>query len=252
MGEMKRKILLVYAHPDDESFSIGGTLPLLKKKGVEIKLLCATRGEAGKPGDPPFCRPWELGEVRTAELKCAAKILGIKEIFFLGLRDGMLAQSSLRFLSDLISPILQYESPDVVITFAPNGISGHDDHVMISRATHQAFRRYMKEINHPVKFYNSTLPQSLVENLKAKGLMRQNFKRPVGGTSDDQITLVVDIQKTLPVKIKALQCHKTQHKDWERFLKRRELGFTNHEYFVLRETTIKKPKQKEADFFEGL
>ncbi|MBI1869451.1 PIG-L family deacetylase [Candidatus Gottesmanbacteria bacterium] len=226
------KIVLVYAHPDDESFSVGGTLAKYKHRAENVSLICATRGEAGSCGDPALCKPWELGEVRSKELKRAAKILGIKNIYFLGLRDATLAQFTTDFLAKLIVPILKDEKPDVVITFAPTGISGHNDHIKISQVAKKAFQEYSKK-NRLSKLYYSTLPESIIQTLRREGLIRNVFSRPFAGTKDEKITTKVAVKKFLPTKFKALKCHKTQHKDWERFIKRMHKGLSDFEYFVL-------------------
>ena len=84
----KRKILAVLAHPDDESFGMGGTLAYYAKKGYEVYLVCATRGEAGMM-DPEHLGDFKsIAEKREAELRCAAQILGLKEVFFLDYRDS--------------------------------------------------------------------------------------------------------------------------------------------------------------------
>ena len=70
-------LLAVFAHPDDETFRPGGTLALLARRGVEVHVLTATRGEAGSCGDPPLCSPEELPAVRESELRCACAALGL-------------------------------------------------------------------------------------------------------------------------------------------------------------------------------
>src|SRR5512145_728782 len=89
--KMNRKILLLLAHPDDETFGPGGTIAKYAREGAEVHLATATRGEAGMVGDPPLTDREHLGEVRTAELLAAAGLLGIAKVHFLGFRDGELA-----------------------------------------------------------------------------------------------------------------------------------------------------------------
>lgn len=252
---MRQKLMIVYAHPDDESFSIGGTLAKYKDRKIDIRLICATRGEAGSAGNPPICLPWEIGEARTRELKAAAKILGIGKIYFPGMRDGTLARFSTPFLSSIIQPILEYEKPEVIVSFAETGISGHEDHIAISQGATDAVKKYLKKAQQKIKYYHSTIPQSVVAEMRAKGLVRQIFNRPFAGTPDEKITTVIDIKSTYQTKIKALKCHRTQHQDWERFLKRIELGissFAMSEYYVLQSTNFAMPKDKETDLFQGL
>jgi len=85
---MTKTILAVLAHPDDETFGLGGTIALYAQKGYEVYYVCATRGEAGI-AEAEFLKGYEnAAEMRTAELMRAAKILGLKDVFFLGYRDS--------------------------------------------------------------------------------------------------------------------------------------------------------------------
>jgi LmbE family N-acetylglucosaminyl deacetylase len=85
---MTKTILAVLAHPDDESFGLGGTLALYAQKGYDTYLVCATRGEAGTV-DASYLNGFkDTAELRTGELLRAAKILGLRDVFFLGYRDS--------------------------------------------------------------------------------------------------------------------------------------------------------------------
>ena len=85
---MTKTILAVLAHPDDESFGLGGTLALYARKGYNTYYVCATRGEAGTV-DEEYMRGFSsTAEMRTDELMRAAQQLGLKDVFFLGYRDS--------------------------------------------------------------------------------------------------------------------------------------------------------------------
>ena len=88
---MNPALLAVFAHPDDESFGTGGTLAKYATNGTRVVLACATRGEVGEIGDPALARREILGAAREAELRCAARRLGVHEIRFLGYRDSGMA-----------------------------------------------------------------------------------------------------------------------------------------------------------------
>ena len=88
------KALFIFAHPDDETLSSGGTIAKLFKKEVDVKLITLTKGESGECGTPPFCQQDEVGKTRENELRQAAKILGISKIYFLGYKDGFLIKKS--------------------------------------------------------------------------------------------------------------------------------------------------------------
>ena len=85
---MTKTILAVLAHPDDESFGIGGTLALYASKGCDTYLVCATRGEVGTVDEEHLNGFKDIAELRTTELMRAAKHLGLKNVFFLGYRDS--------------------------------------------------------------------------------------------------------------------------------------------------------------------
>ena len=85
---MTKTILAVLAHPDDESFGLGGTLALYASKGFDTYLICATRGEVGTVDEEHLNGFKDIAELRTGELMRAAKHLGLKDVFFLGYRDS--------------------------------------------------------------------------------------------------------------------------------------------------------------------
>lgn len=134
MQIIQKRILAILAHPDDESFAIGGTLAKYARLGVQVFLLCATRGEAGISG----VHSEEAGAIRERELRIAAQHLGI-DVIFLDYHDGELASAPRAILVETISGWIQRIQPQVIITFGPDGISGHPDHVTISHAVAAAY-----------------------------------------------------------------------------------------------------------------
>src|SRR5438105_3415667 len=90
---MPTRLLLVFAHPDDESFVAAGLSRRYADAGAHIALVTATRGEAGSRGDPPLCAEEELPALREAELREAAALLGIGDIHLLGYHDQHLADT---------------------------------------------------------------------------------------------------------------------------------------------------------------
>ena len=152
--EMKsetKKILVVLAHPDDESFGMGGTLALYARQGVDVRLVCATRGEVGEV-DPEFKETIKSAAcLRTQELQCAVKALGLSELIFLNYRDsGMpgsednhhpraLAAQPVEKVAAEVAHLIREVRPQVVLTFDPIGGYRHPDHIAIQQATVQAF-----------------------------------------------------------------------------------------------------------------
>jgi len=135
MSELKpKRMLVILAHPDDESFAVGGTLAKYAHQDVQVILLCATRGEAGIPG----VKPEEAGDIRERELRKAAEHLG-NEVYFLGYPDGELANTNPETLLETIACWIDLVHPQVILTFGPEGVSGHPDHVTISHTVTQAY-----------------------------------------------------------------------------------------------------------------
>ncbi|MCL6096810.1 MAG: PIG-L family deacetylase [Patescibacteria group bacterium] len=226
------KFLFVFAHPDDETFSSGGTIAKLTAAKHKVKLITATKGEAGEPGNPPITTREKIGEVREQELRRAAKILGISDIFFLGFIDGKVRYARNKKLEGKILSIFKKEKPDVIITFDKTGGSNHPDHKAIGKATTNVFFDYKGLVDKHVRLYHTAMPRSFVKEFEKQGLGYNAFGK-VRGVADKNITTLVDIEKTLNTKIKALKEHKTQHQDWERFLKRMGKIKFQYEFFKL-------------------
>lgn len=134
------RLLAVLAHPDDESFGVGGTIAKSAAQGVEVFLLTATRGEGGRfrghrPGDPQHPGRSALANIREAELRAAAAILGVREVSLLDYPDGCLDGVNPRQAVATIVMHLRRIRPDVVVTFGPDGAYGHPDHIAISQLT---------------------------------------------------------------------------------------------------------------------
>lgn len=144
-------LLAVLAHPDDESFGMGGTLALYARRGVAVHLICATRGEVGEVPPGMLEGFQSIGDLREHELRCAASQLGLTEVHFLGYRDsgmagspqnthpGALAATPVDEVAARVTRLVRQIRPQVVITFDPNGGYHHPDHVAIHRATVRAF-----------------------------------------------------------------------------------------------------------------
>jgi LmbE family N-acetylglucosaminyl deacetylase len=152
MENKQRSLLAVLAHPDDESFGMGGTLALYAKRGVSVHLICATRGEVGDV-DPRLLEGFpSIGDLREHELRCAAEHLGLAGVYFLGYRDsGMpgspdnrhpdaLAAAPLEEVAARVTELIRRLRPQVVLTFDPIGGYRHPDHVAIQQATVRSFQ----------------------------------------------------------------------------------------------------------------
>ena len=126
-------ILLILAHPDDESFYAAGTIGKHIQAGIRVAVLCATRGERGSTAD--LCSIEELPRVREAELRAAALRLGIAahDVHFLDYEDQKVALAAPGQIRREIAQVIRRLQPEVVITFNPNEPRQHVDHVAIAR-----------------------------------------------------------------------------------------------------------------------
>ena len=253
-----KNILLVFAHPDDESFTSAGTVVKMVKAGWQIHLICATKGDAGMRG--PHEETADVGTLREKELDESSKIVGISSITHLGYRDGKMSDINPGELEDILYKKLLELHPDIVITFEPNGISNHPDHMKICLSTTFAFQKYAHVVlsaeppgnrdpkrrllhqKKPLattivlpKLYYACMPAGIVKFLiEKKVLPKESFGKPFRGVEDKTVTTVIDISKFATKKIQALKAHVTQTSDVERFLSMKNHPLLSQEYFVLR------------------
>lgn len=247
-------LLAVYAHPDDESFVPGGTIARYAFEGARVTLVCATRGEEGMVGDPPLSDRASLGECRQDELLGSCKVLGIDRICFLDLQDGRLNAYPHPDVEGKIVEMIRLVKPQVVITFGPEGITGHHDHIAISHFTTDAFfdasrpdrypelKEYGLDVYQPAKLYYSVLPKNLAESLTFK----------LRGVEEEKVTAVIDVSRYKHVKRDALFCHRTQLPDFRKFSEQDFDKIFTIEYFSLAHSNLPHQKKKENDLFEGL
>jgi len=146
----KKTIMFFGAHPDDESFGPGGTLAQYALAGARVYCVCATRGEAGTV-DEKYLRGRSVSEVRSAEMACAARALGLTDVVYLGYRDsGMIgaAENShpealmtipMEEIAGRMVNVIRELKPDIIITHDAGGGYGHPDHIAVHRAVVNAF-----------------------------------------------------------------------------------------------------------------
>lgn len=224
-----RRILAVFAHPDDESFGPGGTLAYYAKKECEIHILCATKGEAGRG----------TGQMREKELLEAAKTLGVKKVEFLNFRDGELSNSKYHELADKILKKIKSFKPDIVVTFENLGVSGHLDHITVSLATTFAFIKQKTT----KKLYYYCIP-----DWRAR-LFKKYFIYFPSGYKEKEITTEIDITSVWETKILAMRNHVSQLKDVSKIL-RKSKGLPKIEHFIRFDEENIKIGLKETDFFD--
>lgn len=206
-----RKVLAFFAHPDDESFGPGGTITKWAKAGAEIQIVCATKGELG--GD---------GAIRENELREAAKVMGVSYVEFLDHQDGHIDNACLASLEEVFMQRIEIFKPDTLITFNHNGVSGHLDHIAVSSATTQAFRK-------------TTIPQRLYYYALCKSQtshMKNYFIYFPEGYEKEEIDEIVDISAIWDTRMEAVHKHASQEHDIQNFLKSFET--VREEYFLIR------------------
>jgi len=234
-----RRLLAVFAHPDDETFGAGGTLALYAQRGASVHLVCATRGEVGEA--PPDLKGFPtVGAMRESELRCAAGILGLAGVHFLGYRDsGMpgspdnthpqaFAAAPVEETARATALYIRKLRPQVVMTFDPIGGYRHPDHIAAHRATVEAFRLAADpgwilagaEPYQSQKLYFHTFPHAFlrwgVRLLRLLGRDPSHFgkNRDIDLAAlvnvDFPVHAKIDIRTVLEIKEKASACHSSQ------------------------------------------
>jgi LmbE family N-acetylglucosaminyl deacetylase len=277
-------LLSVLAHPDDESFGMGGTLALYARRGVAVHLVCATRGEVGEV-EPDFLQNYQsIGDLRQDELGCAAGKLGLAGVHFLGYRDsGMagspenqhpeaLAAAPLDEVAAKVTCYIRRLRPQVVLTFDPIGGYRHPDHIAIHQATVKAFYAagdpavYPSEYPpyQPQKLYFHTFPRGWLT--WAVRLMPLFGKDPRRFGQNEDINLLALTQESFPIharidyrevaalKEAASACHASQGSmaSSSSGLIRRALRLASGQDLYMRAYPGAKAGLRESDLFEGI
>jgi LmbE family N-acetylglucosaminyl deacetylase len=141
---MGRVLAMASAHPDDDAYAAGSVALYADDPQFRFVLVLATTGEAGAIADGSTATRQTLATMRQQEDRRAWQVLGRlpDRQEWLGYPDGRLAEAPFGDLVAELVRILGQERPDVVVTFGPEGITGHPDHITIGRAATQAFLRF--------------------------------------------------------------------------------------------------------------
>jgi LmbE family N-acetylglucosaminyl deacetylase len=233
-------LLAVLAHPDDESFGMGGTLALYASRGVDVHLVCATRGEVGEIPPEMLAGFDSVAELRESELRCAAGILGLAGVYFLDYRDSGMPGSpdnshpqalAAQPLDEVAAKVVHYMrqlQPQVVLTFDPIGGYRHPDHIAIHKATVRAFEQAGDPAlasndlppYQPQRLYFHTMPHGFMK--AAVRVLRLIGKDPrkFGSNGDIDLAAIAEvdfptnaritIRSVLEKKEKAGACHASQ------------------------------------------
>ncbi len=237
----KKKIMGIFAHPDDESFGPGGTFAKYAKEGHDIYIFTATKGQAGQASGLIVTKT--VGDMRPTELKNAVKTLGVRELILSEFYDGTLNESQLPLLKTQIAREVQRIKPDIIIIFEPGGISQHLDHIAVTKAVLQLYDE--KQIS-PQKLYYYGWPQEAMKLMGREGGI------------EVQKGACIDVSSVWDIKIKAMKCHETQRADWERildrseFLKKEYSSLWQKEFFQICRTSLPDLHFPEKDLLSGI
>ncbi len=234
-----RRLLISYAHPDDESFGLGAAIPKWIDDGVDVYLICATNGESGNVPAELRGKFGSVAELRLSELECARQYLKFKEVFMLGYRDsGMTGSATIshpeclaylwehapeRVAGDVLA-ILRRVQPQVVITFNRYGGYGHPDHIAIQRATARAFEALQNGVEagayRPQKLYYASYPKLMMRLRVWRARLQGKDPRRMGRNGDvDSVKTMenvepaharIPIAEYLDVWEQASRCHASQ------------------------------------------
>ena len=190
-----RRVLAVVAHPDDETFGLGGLLGTYADAGADVAVLCFTRGEASTLG----VGRQDLSEQRSREFHRAARTLGVRQAWLRAYPDGHLVDEPLAVLGDEVRQVAAAFGPELLLAFHPAGITGHPDHV---RAT-EAARHAAAHAGLPVLAWH--VPATVAATLNT--------------TFDAEFAIVDPVPGDLAVPVDrarqraAFACHDSQHGD---------------------------------------
>jgi len=223
---MERSLLLVHAHPDDESIGTGATMAKYAAEGARVTLVTCTLGELGEiiPAALRHLLPDELGEYRIGELARACAALGVSDHRFLGgagrWRDsGMMGlpdnddprcfwHANVDEAASMLADVIREVAADVIVTYDANGFYGHPDHIQAHRVAWRAFEM----TGATARFYATAMPRSALaaaQELPDDSWFLRNTDLTYS-VPDDQVTTAVDATKYLDAKLAAMRAHETQ------------------------------------------
>jgi LmbE family N-acetylglucosaminyl deacetylase/8-oxo-dGTP pyrophosphatase MutT (NUDIX family) len=281
----QRRLLAIFAHPDDESFGPGGTLARYARQGVEVHVCTVTDGAAGANNQKaPAGETPPLARLRRGELECACQALGV-HLHTLDYRDsGMegapdnghpdsLYQANLDEVAHDLVRIMCQTRPHVVITHDPTGGYFHPDHIKVNHAVRRAWvslgdaevcarlRAEGYELWRPMRLYCTVIPRSALKWFLGIQRLLGRDPRHFGqnqdidltqvGVPDEQIHVWLDVRPYVAIKEQASACHRSQggggaSRMLPAFLRHR---FQRYEHFVQIEPPDVRPH---SDLFEGL
>lgn len=239
----KKRILVAFAHPDDESFGLGGLIAKYVAEGVDVYYVCSTNGDVGTIPEHMQGKYRTIAELRLSELDCASAKLGFTEVIKWGYKDsGMMGSETShdpncswyvwnhhpQEMIDRMVHEIRRIRPQVIITFNRYGAYGHPDHIAIQRVTTTAFQlaadpSYMSDDlppYQPQKLYYTNIPKRALQiGILFLRLRGQNPRR-IGVNKDIDVLAIlencepnhakINIRKYLKIWEEANACHASQ------------------------------------------
>jgi LmbE family N-acetylglucosaminyl deacetylase len=246
-------LLGIWAHPDDEAYLSAALMAVVRRSGGRVVVVTATRGELGTD-DPEGCPPQKLAPVRERELLDSLAVIDVREHVWLDHRDGELPSVPAAVGVAEIEHVLDSVCPDTIVTFGPEGMTGHADHQAVSAWVTEACR----VTGRLGSLWYATLPplfhQRWGELNERVGLWFEGSAPPVTADSD----LVAHVRSTgelLALKQRALRAHSSQtrqleslvgpevYRDWwatESFVAARSI-ISNHEIAAVSASSVDSP-----------
>jgi LmbE family N-acetylglucosaminyl deacetylase len=213
-----RRVACVVAHPDDDTYGVAGSLALHAGPELEVTAILTTSGEGGQIADAALATRETLGAVREGEDRLAWRALEIEPaLHFLRHPDGGVADQPREQLVAEYLSILQDARPDVVITFGPDGVTGHADHVAVGAAATTAFHTARAAgASGFSRLLHIGIPHASI--VRFNELLRERGLTPIDptqefqprGVPDETIGVSVDCARVYDRKLEALRSHRTQ------------------------------------------
>jgi LmbE family N-acetylglucosaminyl deacetylase len=213
-GALSGKSMLgVFAHPDDETYSIGGCMARYGEEGVVSTVLSFTRGEAGQIGGGVSATRETLGAVREAELREACRLCSCMDVRFVGTPDSgtKVTEEGIQAIVDVLREL----KPEILVSMEPEGITRHPDHIAVSQMTTEAFER-VREEGYVKRLFLSAEPTASLKGwmseLERRGLQWISKDDPLypQPSPDQSIACIVDVTPWLATKAAALKAHVSQ------------------------------------------
>jgi len=253
------RLVGVFAHPDDDVFSIGGTLAL-HASDAEPTLVFCTSGENGPIWVDGIATRKTLGDVREREQAAAMEALGVSaRSVFLRHPDGGLSDVPRLELVEQISAVVRDVRPHVVVTFGSDGLTSHPDHVRAGEATGEAFERLRRDAKDGTlqRLLQVALPRSAVEWFNQQ-LAGEAGAGPAGSllnlapVPDERIGVAVDTRTIAARKRAAVQAHRTQIGELEVIPERARWLLFDTEWFIRAWPPRNDSEPVAGDLFEGI